>query len=145
MRFPRFWCVNGWFWPCAYAMARDGHGLLEVSPRPAMPYPSTPCRGDPPAGRVARSRHLPFWAPLRRTPLNLTCESVEKISAFTSASAWTSSSRVVSLSKTSLRLLNTCFGFQLNLPKSNANYFPFHLLHYGLKWVTLPIKTSKSP
>jgi hypothetical protein len=56
-------------------MARGGYGFPKVSPRPAMPYQSTPggqattetpygCfRGGPPAGRWAYYQLLPLWTP----------------------------------------------------------------------------------
>jgi hypothetical protein len=46
-------------------MASGGHGLLKVSPGPAMPYPSYGrFRGDSRAGRAAYGRFLPFWTPM---------------------------------------------------------------------------------
>jgi hypothetical protein len=56
-------------------MARGGDGLPKVSPRPAMPNPSTPCgraayerpygrfNGGPPARRATCGRLLPLWTP----------------------------------------------------------------------------------
>jgi hypothetical protein len=61
-----------------WQLARDGHQLPKVSPRPAKPYPSTPCgrttpkmalqlfqpfRGGPPARPAACSRLLALWTP----------------------------------------------------------------------------------
>jgi hypothetical protein len=45
-------------------IARGGHGLPKVSTRPAMPYPSMPCRrATLPTERVACGRLPPFWTP----------------------------------------------------------------------------------
>jgi hypothetical protein len=57
-------------------IAKVGHGLPKVSPRPPMPYPFKPCgranlktafswpfQDGPHAGQVACGRLLPFWTP----------------------------------------------------------------------------------
>jgi hypothetical protein len=60
-------------------MVRGGHGLRKVSLRPAMPYPSTPCRWAPPATALRLTAYS--LTALRLTAYSLTTLQLYSLTA----------------------------------------------------------------